>query len=580
MPARTTTATIPAEPLPERLAPFALPVRVALLAVIGVLDDPGSELVGHAASEAPSHLWMEWLLERGLKGKGPLFGQTDLIVAEVLWVVPAGWIDAALGLALGAAVGRAAAYNLLVFLQLALAGCSATGLARVLGADRWAASAAGALVVSHPALLGFAADGRLDSIGLGWAGLLAIAWVLAMRERTWRSGLWLGVAGAAVAFAGMNLAMAVALTATLPTLAALALDRARARPLLIGAGLSALGAGLVLGLLLHIEGNDPARLEQDSNPQRRALIAEASTSLLDHWAGARAMHRAPGGQDLWTLAPELAGERATATAARMTTVQSYAPGAWWVYAVAPWLLMLAGLVRAPRRLAPWVLLAAGLQVLGMGYGSAQMPPLVLGDRAFYVAPATLLERLPGLAVFNNYGLFSVLGALAQGAGAALAVTLLPHRRILLGLAGLAWALQVQLGPAPLPLPTVRTAPPEGLLEDLERQPQGPVLLLPVSETRNKLLQTWHGRSTPQRFRAQIDERGQPELISDASGRMRDLLEGGPTSRPVELEPLGLSAVVYRQGLLPADEDLRLQARLDALLGPPAVVGDGYRIWAR
>ncbi|MFT4978134.1 MAG: hypothetical protein ACI8S6_004042, partial [Myxococcota bacterium] len=568
--------------------PTLLVCAGAAAAVARVAADPTGRVVGHPLSEAPSHLWMQWLLDRAVWEGAALFGQRDVVLGEQLWVMPADWSTRLLVGPLGWVIGRPAAYNVAVLGLLILAGLATRALAARAGASRWPAALAGLLVIWHPAVLGYAADGRLDSLGIGWSALVGWAWLGLVTTPSWAAGLRLGACAAATVLAGINLTAATSIAALAPTLF-VAWSRPRVRgPLLAAAGLAAAATASVLGILLSVERHDPGRLLQDSNLTSRPLVSIASSAsqLAEQWVGARALHETAV-SSIWSLSPAIATRSSLQQAASELILWLYAPGGWWYLAAVPWALVGLGLLRAPRRIAPWALGAALLQLLAMGYGPSQTLPLSLGgETRYYLAPAVLLEQLPGLSAFNNYGLFGGLAAIALATGAALSLSLsgLRWAGLLSVLLAAAWGAEIALrSPAPLPLPATEVRPPSAWLDALATLPPGEgVLVLPLSQELTYLLQTHHGRPVTVRFRPLPDATGEPQQIADPSGKIQRFLQGvarGSSNPSCDLDGAGLGAVVLLPALLPPAQRAVTRQRVEGCLGAPRWSIDGAHIYA-
>lgn len=547
----------------------------------------GDRLLGHALGEGPSHLWMQWLLDRALWGGHDWFGQADVILDERLWVVPTDWMSRLVVGPLGWLLGRTAAYNLGAVGLLLLAAGGTAQLARQAGAAPWPSALAGLVVVWHPALLGYAADGRFDSLGVGWAALLGAAWLALVRAPSTRGALALAASSAAVALAGVNLAVAAAMTALLPTAAVLLWRPAARRPVLLATALSVAAALPVAAVLLWVEGHDPGRLIQQPHPEGRGLLTAAApdTFLTEPWTGALALH-GPEVSALWSLPAQAAQLPGTVRAAGELIVQVYAPGGWWFLAAVPGALLVAGLLARFRDVAPWAAAAALLQVLALGFGPSQGLPLSLdGSHYTYVAPAVLFERLPVLSAFNNYGLFGTFAAVAVAVGGALGLSALPRRRglvVLLLAAG--WLAEVQLrSPVPLPLPATTLTLPDVLATALSGVPaeQG-VLVLPMSQETSYLLQTHHQRPTPVRFRPGVVEAGQDPRLADPNGAITSFINdtARPPAQPRDhrLPTAGVGAVVLLEALLPPGQRARTRASLQQQLGPPTTEADGVLVY--
>jgi hypothetical protein len=552
---------------------------------------PLETLLAHPVSEAPGHLWMQWLLERALTEGGGLVGIENIVLHEPLWVLPTDLMTRLLSLPLSLLLGRTFAHNASLMGLLALGVISLGALARRLGAPPVAAAAGALLFLWSPALLGFAADGRIDSLGVCWLPVLGLAWLRVVQEPSVRTGLLLGLAGAAVALAGINHAVVAAVVLALPTVVVGLRDRRRIGPLALGALLSGLAAGALLGLLVQIEGNDPARLLQTSNPDQRRAFIRVSTAMIhegrmaDFWWGAQRLHQAEGGFSWWSLPPTLLKIGHTHHAADMLTVQSFAPGGFWTLGITPWVLVGLGVVRHPRQTLPLAGLAVLTQLLGLGLGFPHTLPFTLGSTTFYLAPAVLWEGLPGISRFNNYGLFSVVSAMCQGLVAARVLAGLPRVPVAAGLVLGLWLVEVQTGPAPLPLETTDLRVEDGLRDTLGRVSKGRgVLVLPLSRDTSFFLQTVHERPSPHRFRAGEATPPRDPMLSDPDGAIHQLLivaqgqRQGTADLPQQLARAGLGAVVLVPDLLPPKVGERVEANLFSFLGPPRWSGAQGQVW--
>ncbi len=570
-------------------APWAVLVGT-LVAGARLAPDPTGRLLGHTLSEAPGHLWIQWLLDRAATGDDAWFGQQDIILGESLWVVPTDWLARLVTGLLGIVTGPVLAYNLTALGLLALVGAAVVRVARIAGAGRWSSAVAAPLAMGSPALLGFLADGRIDSVGVGWAALLAASWLLAMRAPTWGAGLRIGGWATLVILSGPNLVIATALAAVVPSVVAVLLDRRRLRPLAGAAAVAAVSGGVLLGLLVLVEQNDPGRLEQRSNEERRPAVlavdaeAIAGNRFADTWAGAATLNREVPVGTAWAVPTEIQDNPLTRNAADMVTVQPYAPGAWWTFAVVPWLLALVGLLLRPRESAPWLALAAGLHVLGLGYGAAQTLPLSVGGQLWYVAPAVLLDRIPGLSIFNNYGLFSVFHGVALAVAAALGARALPGRPWALVAVVALWGVEVQRGPVPLPLAVSDIRLPDGLVPAIDAAAgERAVVVLPLGKDINNYLQIHHGRPTPMRFRFGPTSGDADPILADPNGSVNALVRtaaGGPAPPDLagQLASGGVGAVVVLPGLLPPEAGARLEAAVAGALGAPSWTDGERRVY--
>lgn len=577
------------------LAP-ALVMGGVVLVVAGLWrGGPLETLLAHPVGEAQGHLWMQWLLERALVENGALFGIKDIVLHEELWVVPTDPTTRLLSLPLSLLFGRTLAYNAALVGLLGLGASTLGLLARRLGAPPVAAAVGALVFLWSPALLGFAADGRIDSLGVCWLPLLGLAWLRVVREPSASSGLLLGITGVAVALAGINHAAVAAVSLALPTAVVVLRDRRRLGPMVLGALVSGLAVGGLLWVLVLVEGNDPARLLQTSNPDQRGAFIRVSTAMIhegrmaDFWWGAQRLHRDGGGFSWWALPRTLLKIGHTHHAADMLTVQSFAPGGFWWLGVVPWALVGLGVVRHPRQLLPLAGTAVFAQLLGMGLGFPHTLPFTIGSTTFYLAPAVLWEGLPGIGRFNNYGLFSVVSAMCQGLIAARVLGGLPAVAWMRGGAGVVvlglWLAEVQTGPAPLPLETTDMRVSDGLRGALGRVAKSRgVLVLPLSRDTSFYLQTVHQRPSPHRFRAGRAKARQDPMLADRDGAIHQLILAAEGQRiataalPSQLSRAGLGAVVLVPALLPPAVAEAVQARLHNTFGPPHWTGLEGMVW--
>lgn len=576
----------PSVPRLRSAAPALVLCAVALLLGWRVWAAPSQRLLGHVLSEHTSHLWVQWLLGRAARGEAAWLGQEGVLTVGQLWLMPNDPVLRVATALLQGLVGVVAATNLVIVGALALGACGVAALARQLGATGLPATLGGLVLLLHPAFLGYAADGRMDSLGVGWIALLGLAWLRGLRAPSWRRGLWLGLAAVLVVGAGPNHVVSAALVLGLPSLVAVWRRPAFLRVLLPGAMLAAVAAGLMGATLLHIESQQSSRLQEtvtDESAQVGSVLVETSWEEVgrqrqaDSWVATRELHQLVPLGSMWELPEEVAHHESLLGPLREQLVlQTYSPGAWTWPGLVPWLLAALGLWRRPRAVGPWALLAGGLYLLSFGWGSAQSLPLSVGGRIFYFAPATLLGALPGLSAFNNYGLFGALGAASLGVAVALGWTGARHGALVLGLGAVAWVAEVQRSPVPLPLPATELTPPAGLLKAVDALPEGGLLVLPVNRGVNTLLQVHHERPTPQRFWASpsASPREHPMLV-DSGGHQWSLIEQllprtrvGHRMADGVLRSSGLGGVLLLDCLLPLQQRSTVRARLAMAMDVP------------
>ncbi|HCH61523.1 MAG TPA: hypothetical protein DFR83_01880 [Deltaproteobacteria bacterium] len=575
-------------PLPtpaERSSPWldvrTLTVLLAVGAVVGrVLLDPGGSLLGHVFSEAPGHLWMQWLLDRALWDGADWWGQRDVLLQETLWVVPLDWSNRLVAFVLGPILGAVRAFNVTMIGLVVLMAVGMLRICRRLDAGPMTSALAVLLFVWSPSVLGFAADGRIDSLCMGWMAMFLAAWIDAMRQPTWRSGVWMGVWAMAVSLSGPNPAFVLAFLAAIPSVVALVQDRSRWRPLLITGLMAALALAFVLGMLISVEGNDPKRLEQVAAPDVRPflefLLPEEilERRLKAVWSGAANLNRFAPTSNMWQLPEVLRGIQATQIGTDRLTVQPFAPGGWWRVSLVPWILAFAGTARRPRAAAPWMGLGVLTLFLGLGHGHSQTLPFMLGSNLFYISPASVLEAVPGFSVFNNYGLFSSASALCVAVTVAVGWKGARRAPVIAGIAALLWFIEVQRGPVPLPLATADTTLPEGLVEMLASgDPSTGVVTLPLSKDHNNYLQTLHGRPTPVRFRLHRHTPNRDGMIVDPTGNINLLLNvargrGPDPTLENRLVKAGVGHVLVFSALMPEAKQHQVRSRLSGALGSP------------
>lgn len=559
-----------------------------------------TRLLGHALSEHTSHLWVQWLLGRAASGEGPWLGQTGILSHEQLWLMPNDPLNRTLTAVLQPLLGLIGATNAVVLFQLGLAAVATSALAREVGARTGPATLAGLFVLLHPSLLGFAADGRMDSLGVGWTALLAVFWLRGLRNPSWTRGLALGACGIAVVLMGPNHVIATALALSLPSLWWLVRRPRVARTLAPAAVLAGAVAAALLAVFLHIEAQGSSRLSEQVTTMEAELPsvwAETTWASVtgqrqaDIWVGTRKMHQAARVQSLWQLEPAVSNQSSLVGPLREEFVlQTYSPGGWTWPGVVPWVVAVLGLVVHRRRALPWWLAGVALWLTSFGWGSAQSLPIEVGGRLFYFAPAALLSRLPGLAAFNNYGLFGPLSAVCIAVVGALGLS----RRgtgapVMAGLA-LLWLVEVQHSPTPVPLPVTDIDVSPGLIDRLRALPENAsVMVFPINRGTNSLLQIWHEHPTPQRFWSVpntnpassahpmlADPDGiQSKFVFQVLGRVR---RGAPTGAE-DLAKDGIGAVLFLSGLLPQAQDERIPTRLSQQLkAPPTWTGAEGDLW--
>ena len=558
------------------------------VAMAAVWADPTHRLVGHTLGEGTSHLWVQWLIDRWLVDGHPPFGQQGVVAHERLWFVPTDLSTRAGAHLLGRWVGPVAAYNVTVAFLLALAGGSTVALARQAGATRGASALAGVWMVWAPSLLGFAADGRVDSLGVGWVGLWVWTLLRVVRQPSLARGVVLGGATIGVMASGPNPSLALALVGGGPVLWWMGRRAAVRRPFLVAGAVLAPVALVVGWTIVDVESHDPGRLERSDPPASTAPIAPYDPDLdgaVHHvrlWQAAHAVDRDAWVQPWHRLPASLQAHPAMAEAASHGQAQVVAPGARWTWTLVPWSLAIWGLLRRRPGAGQWVVLAGVCQVLALGLGPAQALPLRVLGEDWVVAPCGVLHHIPGLRVFNNFGLYGPMASMAVAVAAACGWREHPGW---LGLLALAWGVEVQSGPVPLPLRATDLTVPAEVLSTLDGvDPRRSIVSLPRTTHADRWLQSLHHHPSVQRFRLGKSQAadGRDGVLA-AGSRSVAALEGRAlggasprTDRTAGLAADGVGAVVLLPELLPADARPAYRAAVTEALGPPDVQADG--VW--
>ncbi|HJN72565.1 MAG TPA: hypothetical protein QGF58_01410 [Myxococcota bacterium] len=195
--------------------------------------------LGHPTGDMPDHLWGTWWVARSL-------ASGDLPLTTAITHLPEGgalWHPDPLGALIAAPfsfLGPHRAWNLLVTLQVVLAGVAAYGMGRDISGDPVGGVAAGIIVAASPYVLGLVHSGLSEYLGL----LLPVCflWTLVRsldgRSPAWLPGLLLGLCAWQALYYGVFgglLALCLVTRARLPTLA---------RTLAVGALVAAPAAGL------------------------------------------------------------------------------------------------------------------------------------------------------------------------------------------------------------------------------------------------------------------------------------------------------------------------------------------------
>lgn len=219
---------------PPRVAAAGAHLLVAAVATFPLVLSPFSRLVGHEDVDVWNHAWGPWWFWRCLT-EGRLPWRTELLNAPaggVLWYIDP--LGAIAGMPLVPILGVVAAYNAVVFAEVALASVAGRRLARALGATDAASWIAAVAVACSPYLLSEVHNGVSEAVGVPWSVFALAAGRRALDEGGWRrwieTGAWLGV----TAVGTWYYAFGTALTLLAWTLLA------RRRDALVGLGLAGL----------------------------------------------------------------------------------------------------------------------------------------------------------------------------------------------------------------------------------------------------------------------------------------------------------------------------------------------------
>ncbi len=459
-------------------APSAAVGLLAAWVMFGqVLLWPWARALGDINGEAPGHVWGLWATSSRIFAYGPLVRVADLswpqgFSAHLMDPISLVVFFPFYVLGGGGPTGATLGWNALLLSAPLLAAFGCYRLARrVGGADDttpWAAALLGACVAGSPYLLGTPWLGRSELLpSVLWPLHLAYlhAWlrVPAGEERGLEEAppLWTGaLAGltlGAMALGGAYMGVFLALLEP-----PVALWMARRLPL--REGLARLGLVAGLGLLCAA----PAIWAMFAFPPpaiAHADNAPVSARSFSNYALSQLLHDSSG---------NLRGTE------QPTYVGLVTLG-----------LVLAGLIRSPRRALPWALL--GLLGLALSFGPyARLVPRAPGpggmsEEGLITFPvAWIMALAPKLALLKHWSRMSLLAsvlvgvaamegfrALAPRAGgrrAALGVTLLTAMILDHATWPRAWSL---------PRPSFDAAPPTELVQALETLPRGPLVLLPV-----------------------------------------------------------------------------------------------------
>lgn len=510
--------------------------------------DPQGRLLGHVLGEQLAHLWLQWIYTR-LPPVG-LFAYDGVVAGETVTVVPTDLLTHLLVAPLQAAFGLVLAYNLVVTAYVAAGGMALGATALRLGASPGLAALAALATTLDPALRLFLADGRYDSVAVGTVGVATWALVAAAQAPSRARLAGLALAGAAVAWAGPNVAIAGA-TVLVPAGIWAAW---RERRVLLGLGGAALLAlPWVLTFALTTDQTSSRGRETHHGTPLVALRSEAEVGADRLKEAAVATVSAAPVVSTFFMPERIRSTQWHAEERMRICGGTLAGQGEGLVLVVPLLAALLG--RRP-------LLFAGLlalHFLATGHGAVHSLGLPVGERRLVFSAWALVGGLPGLGPFRNFGLFSVL---AGGLG-ALAVARSGSR-----LAAVALVAELLWRGGGL-LPAVDLRPPRGLVEALRGE--GAVAVFPHGNEVAHLVQIWHRR--PSLEVVLYD----PRSCYERPAWARDFFADPPAGAE-RLAAEGVTEVLLLPEAMEKLSAERLEARLRAGLGRPRAEGPGWRIW--
>jgi len=446
---------------------------VATIAILPVLQAPGSWVVGAARSDVWNSLWSHWWVAHGLAdGHWPL-ATTLLEHPEGGRLLVADPLGALLATPLVLLLGPVAAYNLTAWLHGLTAGLAAHALARRLGGQGWVA---GVAFAGSPLMLAHLNNGSSEAFAVLWLPLSGLALVHALQ----RGGL------ARSALAGLILALATA-ASWYTGLAAW----------LLAACLVTAGVGGELGFALRLRRGLPALALAAMLCAPFAAwtwsLAQASDGLVQIKTSAE-LHRlrrtlGPADPRVFLTPGSFRSPDFATLEGRPGDFANVAYLGWvlLVAAVLPWLTRLrrwrgtdgstAG--RGPQA-ALWLTLVLGLVAALGPVLVVNGLPLDVGGRALPL-PYRLVEALPGFAGLSLLWRLALAPTLALALLADRATARAPGW-LRAGVVALVLVETHALSPA-ADLPAVTPAPRSEALEALAFEPPGAVLNLPVAADR-------------------------------------------------------------------------------------------------
>lgn len=572
-----------------RRLPFAARAGLwaALLSVLTTLPAVGhlgSQVLGSPHGDGMKHLWTLWWIRAELLGEHSLPFETRLLNfptgMELYPIEPLnGLVVTLLGF-----LGIVTATNVVALLNLTLVGLVGSLFGRELARDDWGGLATGTL------LQGSAFAAFTLHVGVGelqhfwWLPLGAWAWLRVRRQGAWRDAVLLGLAlaGATLScfYHGFFLALTVA------TLSLATLWNGKATPRLLG--LYALAAALGLAVIVPV-----LQLFSDSYAASDPPSVELAAWVLQE-------HGQPL-TDPVLARLELVDLVQPAWADRTSTdpqILGYGGGRY--LGVVASLLLLAGVVRDPRRGLPWLAVAVVGVLFALGsYWTVDGVTVGEGSGQRIRLPFLFLNRVLGFVgePINFPVRFLALTTLALGAGAALLTRSLPRWRVCVFLVALVSVADVHLNQLdPRPAARFERVP----FPELEALTDGdtPIVDLTIAFRADSYArlaslsaQTAHGQAIQAVPLERIEyfARDGHQLVG-ALPLVQALAAASQRNTAVRLDgvdPAGDLALLYDAGfrkvLVVGTGDQRLLpptvvATLDQLLGPASIQGEASRVW--
>ena len=430
-----------------------------------LVTDPAGLVVGAPRSDVWNSLWGLWFVEQ----RGPLPVHTALLDHPTGGrIAVADPLNAVLAWPLTALFGPVVAYAAVVLGNLVFGGLMADALGRALGGRGWLAGAAWMLA---PLTLSHLHNGSSEAVGIGWLPLACLAVVRAVESGAWRWRLGAGVALTMCALSGWYAGVGawIFVGAVLVAGWGPVGTRDRLWRLLPGA-LVALAitlpwAGLVRSVALAADGLVDIKQAADLGRIRRTLGAADPRIFF-----------APGG----FRSPDFASLEGNPSDYVHTAYLG-----WALLGLAGWAAWRRRALGLAGKVAPWALTIGVALVLSLG------PVVVWGGRPLGLGgsgvglplPYLVLEQVPG---------FSSLSLLYRLSGVAVLGLCVLADRARPAWAGLVLAEVLLVSPA-ADLPAVTAAPDPAPFAALAADPEGAVLDLPPTASREYLFeQTLHG----------------------------------------------------------------------------------------